>query len=103
MVFAPVSATVAIAPTTFSPLPMVLLRAVMTLAVPLQVAVPSVNVAVVGAVTPPVPSAVTVRMVPLAMVSVPVKATVAVASLTPLKLDKLQVWPVVPIIDPPEV
>ena len=77
--------------------------AVMTVAVPLQVAEPLLSVAVVGGVVPPVPDAVTVRCVPLAIVFLLVKATVAVAPVTPVKLDRLQVWPVEPVIVPPEV
>lgn len=77
--------------------------AVMTFAVPLHVAEPLLSVAVVGGVVPPEPEAVTVRWVPLAIVFVPVKATVAVAPVTPGKLDRLQVWPVEPVIVPPEV
>ncbi len=77
--------------------------AVMTFAVPLHVAEPLLSVAVVGGVVPPVPEAVTVRWVPLAIVFLPVKVTVAVAPVTPLKPDRLQVWPVEPEIVPPEV
>jgi hypothetical protein len=41
--------------------------------------------------------------VPLAIVFVPVKATVALAPLEPLlKLLKVQVCPIVPVTDPPE-
>lgn len=79
-----------------------LVSAVMTFAVPLQVAVPLLRVAVVGGVVPPDPAAVTVRWVPLAIVFPLVKATVAVAPVTPLKLVRLQVWPDEPLIVPPE-
>jgi hypothetical protein len=75
----------------------------MTFAVPVHVAVPLLNEAVVGGITPPVPEAVTLRWVPLAIALVPVNVTVAVAPVTPLKLDRLQVWPAVPVIVPPEV
>ena len=91
IVFAPVKVTVAAAPTTEKPRPVLLINAVMTLAVPLQVAVPLPSVAVVGGVMPPDPSDVMLRWVPLAIVSVPVSTTVAVAPVTPLKLDRLQV------------
>ena len=77
--------------------------AVMTVAVPLQVAEPLLSVAVVGGVAPPDPDAVTVRGVPLAIVFLLVKGTVAMAPVTPMKLDRLQVWPVEPVIVPPEV
>jgi hypothetical protein len=103
MAFWPVKATVAIAPMTPKPGLVTLVSAVMTVAVPLQVAVPLVSVAVVGGLVPPVPCAVIVRWVPLAIVFVLVKATIAVAPLTPLKLVKLQVWPAEPVIAPPEV
>src|SRR5450755_4285789 len=59
------------------------LNAVMTVAVPLQVAVPLLNVAVVGGIVAPYPDAVTLSWVPLAIVFVPVNATVAAAPLTP--------------------
>ena len=80
-----------------------LVSAVMTFAVPLHVAVPLLSVAVVGGVVPPDPSSVTVRWVPVAIEFVAVKITVAVAPLTPLKLERLQVWPAEPVIVPPEV
>jgi hypothetical protein len=61
-------------------------------AVPEHVAVPSDSLAVVGADNAPVPPAVMVSGVPLAIALLSVKATVAVASLTPLlKLVKVQV------------
>ena len=85
------------------PRPLFVVNAVMTLAVPLQVAEPLLSVAVVGGVVPPDPSAVIVRWVPLAIVFVPVNATVAVAPVTPLKSDRVQVWPAEPEIVPPEV
>ncbi len=75
----------------------------MTVAVPLHVAVPLPKVAVVGGVVAPYPEAVTVRTAPLTIVLAPVKVTVAVAPVTPLKLDKLQVCPAEPLIVPPEV
>jgi len=103
IVFVPVKATVAAAPMTPRPTPLMGVSAVMTVAVPLQLAVPLLSVAVVGGVVAPVPSAVTVRCVPLAIVFVPVNITVAVAPETPLKLDRLQVWPAEPVIVPPEV
>jgi hypothetical protein len=56
---------------------------VITIAEPLQVAEPLLSVADVGGVIPPNPSAVTVRWVPLAIVFVPVNATVAMAPVTP--------------------
>jgi hypothetical protein len=77
--------------------------AVITVAVPLQVAEPLLSVAVVGGVVPPDPDAVTVNGVPLAIVFLLVKATLAEAPVTPLKLVRLQVWPVEPVIVPPEV
>jgi hypothetical protein len=77
--------------------------AVMTFAVPLQVAEPLLSVAVVGGVVAPYPDAVTVSCVPLAIAFVPVNGTVAVAPVTPLKLDRLQVWPAEPLVVPPEV
>src|SRR5208337_2848933 len=83
--------------------PLVLLSAVMTAAVPLQVAVPLPNMAVVGAVVAPYPSVTIVSWVPLAIVFVAVKVTVAVALVTPLKLDRLQYCPTEPVIVPPEV
>jgi Ni,Fe-hydrogenase III small subunit len=79
-----------------------LLSEVATFAVPLQVAVPLVSVAVVGGVVPPDPAFVMVSLVPLAIVFWLVKATVAVAPLTPLKFDRSQVCPVEPVIVPPE-
>jgi nitrate reductase NapE component len=103
IVFAPVKVTVAAAPTTEKPRPVLLISAVMTFAVPLHVAVPLPSVAVVGGVMPPDPSDVIVRCVPLAIVFVPVSATDAVAPVTPLKFDKLQVWPAEPVIAPPDV
>lgn len=103
MVFVPVKATVAVAPTTPRPEPPTVIRVVTTVAVPLQVAVPLLNVAVVGAVVAPDPDAVTIKRVPLAMLFGPVKVTDAVAPVTPLKPDRLQVWPVEPVIVPPEV
>ena len=51
--------------------------AVITLAVPLPVALPLLSVAVVGGVVAPYPEFVTDRWVPLAMVLLPVKVTVA--------------------------
>jgi hypothetical protein len=103
IVFAPVNVTVAAAPTTEKPRPVLLISAVMTLAVPLQVAVPLPSVAVVGGVMPPDPSDVMIRWVPLAIVFVPVSVTVAVAPVTPLKSDRPQVWPALPVIVPPDV
>jgi nitrate reductase NapE component len=102
IVFVPVNGTVAVAPMTPEP-PGIAISEVMTFAVPLQVAVPLLNVAVVGAVVAPDPSAVTVSCVPLVIVFVPVNGTVAVAPVTPLKLDRLQVWPAEPVVVPPEV
>ena len=75
----------------------------MTVAVPLQLAVPLLSVAVVGGVVPPEPSDVIIRWVPGAITFVPVKTTVAVAPVTPLKLDRPHVWPVEPVIIPPVV
>ena len=88
------------APTLFTP--ETLAKTVVAPGVPLQVAVPLLRVAVVGGVVPPDPAAVTVRWVPLAIVFPLVKATVAVAPVTPLKLVRLQVWPDEPLIVPPE-
>ena len=82
---------------------MVVFSAVITLAVPLQLAVPLESVAVVGGLVPPDPSAVIVRWVPEAMVFAAVKTTVAVAPSTPLKLERLQFWPAEPVMLPPEV
>ena len=75
----------------------------MTFAVPLQVAVPLLSVAVVGGLIPPEPSSVMVNWVPLAMVFELVSATLAVAPVTPLKSVRVQVWPVLPVIVPPDV
>jgi hypothetical protein len=75
----------------------------MTLAVPLHVAVPLPKVAVVGAVVAPKPEFMIVNWVPLGIVFVPIKATVAVAPVTPLKFVRVQVWPPEPLIVPPEV
>jgi hypothetical protein len=75
----------------------------MTVAVPLQVAEPLLSVAVVGAVDAPNPSAVTVSRVPVAIVFVPVNGTSAMAPVTPLKLDRVQVWSSEPVTVPPEV
>jgi hypothetical protein len=80
-----------------------LVIAVLTVAVPLQVAVPLLKVAVLGAIVAPCPGAVIVNCVPPAIVFEPVNATVAVAPVTPLKLDRSQVWPFDPLIVPPEV
>ena len=103
MVFADVKATVAAAPMTEKPSPLLVVSWVMTFAVPLQEAVPLPRVAVVGGVVAPEPSFVMDKRVPAAMVLALVNATVAVAPVTPLKPDRLQVWPVVPLIAPPEV
>ena len=103
IVFDLVKVTVAVAPTTEKPSPVLLINAVMTFAVPLQVAVPLLSVAVVGGLIPPEPSDVMVKWVPLAMVFEPVSATLAVAPVTPLKLVRVQVWPVLPAIVPPDV
>ena len=77
--------------------------AVLTVAVPLHVAVPLLKVAVVGAMVAPYPGEVMVNCVPLAMVFEPVNATVAVAFVTPLKPERSQVWPFEPLMVPPEV
>jgi len=72
-------------------------------AVPEQVAVPLDRVAVVGGAVAPVPAFVRSIGVPLAIVFVPVKVTVAVAPLEPLlKSLRVQVCPTVPVIVPPE-
>ena len=76
---------------------------VWTTAVPLHVALPLLSVALVGGVLAPCPGAVMVSWVPLAIVFVPVNGTVAVAPITPLKLERSQVWPLLPVIVPPEV
>ena len=91
IVFVPVRVTVAMAPTTLWPIPDTPVRAVMTFAVPLQLAVPLLSVAVVGGVDAPDPSDVMIRWAPLAMRFVAVKVTVAVAPVTPLKSDRPQV------------
>ena len=72
-------------------------------AVPEQVAVPLLNVAEVGAAVAAMPRAVMTRAVPLAMVLVPVSATVAVAVDESLKLVRRQVCVAEPEIEPPEV
>src|SRR5208283_577709 len=103
IVFAPVKATVAAASMTLWPKPRLLASVVITSAVPLQLAVPLLSAAVVGAVVAPYPSVTIVSWVPLAIVFVAVKVTVAVALVTPLKLDRLQYCPTEPVIVPPEV
>jgi hypothetical protein len=79
-----------------------LVSAVCMVAVPLQVAVPLLNVACTGGVAAPYPGVVIVNCVPLAIVFLLVRGTVAVAPITPLKLLKLQVWPLEPVMVPPE-
>jgi hypothetical protein len=76
---------------------------VCTVAVPLQVAEPLAKVAVVGATVAPKPGEVMVSWVPLAIVFWLVKGTVAVALVTPLKLESVQVCPFAPVMVPPEV
>ena len=113
IVFALVKATVAVAPVE---LLLKLLRVQVCpvvpaigpsqevmVAVPEQVAVPLDRVAVVGGAVAPVPAFVRSIGVPLAIVFVPVKVTVAVAPLEPLlKSLRVQVCPTVPVIVPPE-
>jgi hypothetical protein len=68
-----------------------LVSAVCTLAVPLQVALPLLKVAVVGGLVAPYPAEVILNCVLLAIVFLLVSLTVAVAPITPLKLERLQV------------
>ena len=76
---------------------------VCTVAVPLQVAVPLLKVAVVGGEVAPKPGEVIVNCVPEAIAFWLVRATVAVAFVTPVKLVRLQVWPLLPVMVPPEI
>ncbi len=62
---------------------------VCTLAVPLQVAVPLLRVALVGATVAPNPGDVMVNCVPLSMVFLPVNATVAVAPRYTIKVGQI--------------
>lgn len=75
---------------------------VLTEAVPEQIAVPSDRTAEEGGLSglAPMPPAVMVRGAPVAIAFVPVKATVAVAPVEPLKRVRLQVCPAVPKMGP---
>ena len=86
------------------PLPCAPPSTVVIVAVPLQVAVPLPRVAEVAADVEPYPVFVIVSAVPPAIVFVPVRATVAVAPVFPLlNAVSVQVWLVLPEIEPPDV